>query len=53
MLAFGAQFLIGILLTVWQLAAPEMIEAYNQMMEESGIAQTTFASVFATVILAL
>ena len=52
MLAFGAQFLIGILLTVWQLAAPEMIEAYNQMMEESGIAQTTFASVFATVILA-
>ena len=52
MLALGAQFLIGLLLTVWQLAAPEMIEAYNQMMEESGIAGFTLPSIIATVILA-
>ena len=29
MLAFGAQLLIGLILTVWQYAAPDMIEAYN------------------------
>lgn len=52
MLAFGAQLLIGLILTVWQYAAPDMIEAYNQMMEESGIATTGFLSIIATVILA-
>ena len=52
MLAFGAQLLIGLILTVWQYAAPVMIEAYNQMMEESGIATTGFLSIIATVILA-
>ena len=34
MLAFGAQLLVGLLLTVWQLAFPEMIAEYNQLMEE-------------------
>ena len=52
MLAFGAQFLIGLLLTAWQLAAPDMIEAYNQLIEASGIATTSFLSILATVILA-
>ena len=52
MLAFGAQLLVGLLLTVWQLAFPEMIAEYNQLMEESGIAELSFASVAATVILA-
>lgn len=52
MLAFGAQLLVGLLLTIWQLAAPDMIEAYNQMMEETGIAELSVLSVIATVILA-
>ncbi len=52
MLAFGAQLLVGLLLTIWQLAAPDMIEAYNQMMEEAGIAELSVLSVIATVILA-
>ena len=52
MLAFGAQLLVGLLLTIWQLAAPNMIEAYNQMMEEAGIAELSVLSVIATVILA-
>lgn len=52
MLAFGAQLLVGLLLTVWQLAFPEMIAEYNQLMEESGVADMSFVSVIATVILA-
>lgn len=52
MLAFGAQLLVGLLLTIWQLAAPDMIEAYNQMMEEAGIAELSVLSVISTVILA-
>lgn len=52
LLAFGAQLLIGLLLTAWQWAAPEMIEAYNQLMEEAGITELSVLSVFASVILA-
>lgn len=37
MLAVGMQFAVGILLSVWNLISPEMIEEYTDMMESAGI----------------
>lgn len=51
-LAVSLQGLIHICLTVWQYVAPAQIEAYNRMMEESGIGTLTVFSVIATVIMA-
>jgi dTDP-4-dehydrorhamnose reductase len=51
-MAISLQFLIGILLTVWQLLFPQTIASYSQMMEDSGVAQLNLLSVVLTVILA-
>lgn len=52
MLGFGAQLLISLLMGAWQLLSPEMMAEYNEMMEESGIAQISILSILSTVIFA-
>lgn len=51
-LAIGAQGLIGILLFLWSMVSPGQIEAYEQLMEDSGIGELTMFSAIATVIMA-
>lgn len=51
-LAIGAQCLVGLLLAVWQYISPEQIDAYNEMIENSGIGELTVLSAIATVIMA-
>ena len=51
-LAIGAQCLVGLLLAAWQYISPEQIDAYNEMIENSGIGELTILSAIATVIMA-
>lgn len=51
-LAIGAQCLVGLLLAAWQYISPEQIDAYNEMIESSGISELTVLSAIATVIMA-
>ena len=51
-LAIGAQCLIGIMLLLWSMVSPGQIEAYEQLMEDSGIGELTVFSAIATVIMA-
>ena len=48
----GSYFLITILLVLWSLIAPGVIQEYGEMMEDSGIASLTVASVITSVLLA-
>lgn len=51
-LAIGAQCLVSLLLIAWQYISPEQIDAYNEMIESSGIGELTVLSAIATVIMA-
>lgn len=51
-LAIGAQCLVSLLLAAWQYISPEQIDAYNEMIENSGIGELTVLSAIATVIMA-
>lgn len=50
--AIGSQCLVGLLLLIWSMVSPGQIEAYNQMMEDSGIGELTVLAAVATVIMA-
>ena len=46
-LAVGMQFAIGMLLAVWNLFSPELIEEYSNMMEDAGIGTQGILTVLA------
>lgn len=50
--AIGSQCLVGLLLLIWSMVNPGQIEAYNQMIEDSGIGELTVLAAVATVIMA-
>lgn len=51
-LSFGLQFLIGAAVNLWQLLDPQLLEQYNELMENSGVAEANLISAMATVLIA-
>lgn len=52
LIGIGSYFLTTVLLVLWSLIAPGVIQEYGEMMEDSGIASLTVASVITSVLLA-
>lgn len=52
LMAIGMQMLSTVILGVWELFSPSMLNDYSEMMEDSGLVETSLLSVVVTVILA-